>query len=351
VSLPKTTEAAILVKQREPLVVDTIDLPPELHFGQVLVELSYSGICGSQIGEIDGVKGEDRWLPHLLGHEGSGKILAVGQGVKTVAPGDHVVLHWRPGAGLQGDPPKYTRNGETINAGWVTTFNRHAVISEDRVTVIPKDFDLALAPLFGCAITTAFGIVNHDAAVEIGQSIVVIGVGGIGLNVVQGAAMVSANPIVAVDLIQTKLDMAKNFGATHTTDGADTNKVAALVSDLTASKGADVVVETTGIPAVIEAAYNMTAPDGKTILVGVPATGKKASLHTLPLHFGKVLTGSHGGSAQPDIEIPRYIQLAETGHLNLDGLVTDTFELGDINTAIDKVRSGESGRVMVRLGE
>ena len=125
--------------------------------------------------------------------------------------------------------------------------------------------------------------------------------------------------------------------------------VEALVSSVTDDCGADVVVESTGIPSLIEAAYAMTGPKGKTILVGVPPAGEKASIHTLPLHFGKVLTGSHGGSARPDVEIPRYLRLYQEGKLRLDGLITHVFDLSEINEAIEQVRSGESGRVLVRL--
>jgi len=126
---PITTEAAILVAQNEDLIVDTIYLPEELDIGQVLVELRCSGICGSQLGEITGVKGPDKFLPHLMGHEGFAEVIEVGPGVKNVGVGDCVVLHWRPGARIQSDPPKYRWKGETLNAGWVTTFNRHAVVS------------------------------------------------------------------------------------------------------------------------------------------------------------------------------------------------------------------------------
>ena len=128
---PKVTQAAILVAQRSPLVVDMIELPTQLEVGQVLVEIIVSGICGSQLGEIDGVKGPDRFLPHLMGHEGFGIVIDTGPGVKNVQRGDSVVLHWRPGAGMQSDPPKYLWRGEPLNAGWVTTFNSHAVISRE----------------------------------------------------------------------------------------------------------------------------------------------------------------------------------------------------------------------------
>ena len=151
--LPTTTQAAILTEQRQPLVVDTIELPKSLEVGQVLVEVHCSGICGSQLGEIDGVKGDDRFLPHLMGHEGFGKVLEVGAGVRYVKRGDSVVLHWRPGAGIQSETPKYTWRGKPLNAGWVTTFNRHAVVSENR-TKVPADTNPDVA-LFGCAVTTA----------------------------------------------------------------------------------------------------------------------------------------------------------------------------------------------------
>src|SRR5882757_8418314 len=148
-------KAAILVELNQPLVVADIDAPPELSFGQVRVKVHYSGICGAQINEIEGAKGPDKFLPHLLGHEGSGVVEDIGPGVKTVAKGDHVVLHWRPSHGVQSETPVYDWQGKKVNAGWVTTFNEKAIVSENRLTVIPKDFDMRLAPLFGCAVTTA----------------------------------------------------------------------------------------------------------------------------------------------------------------------------------------------------
>src|SRR5712692_5176832 len=207
-------KAAILVQQHAPLELAEIKSPDRLHFGQVLVKVYYSGICGAQINEIEGAKGPDKFLPHLLGHEGSGTVLDVGLGVRTVKTGDRVVMHWRPGAGLQSETPTYRWNGSRVNAGWVTTFNDCAVVSENRVTPIPGDLDLRLAPLFGCAVTTAMGVVNRDAGVRIGQSVVVFGVGGVGVNIVQSASLVSAHPIVAVDIVDSKLTWARRFGAT-----------------------------------------------------------------------------------------------------------------------------------------
>lgn len=345
----KTMRAAILVKQHKPLVVAEVEIPNKLFFGQVLVKVLYSGICGAQINEIDGAKGPDKFLPHLLGHEGSGIVLNCGPGVKTVKEGDHVVMHWRPSDGLQSETPTYRWNGKKVNAGWVTTFNEYAVVSENRLTAISKDFDLKLALLFGCAVTTAMGVINNDAQVKIGQSVVVFGVGGVGLNIVQGADMVAAYPVVGVDLYDTKIEMAKRFGATHGFNSTKTPDIIVEIQKIVGQAGADVVIDTTGNARVIELAYELTHPDGKTILVGVPRKGDNISIYSLPLHFRKVLTGSHGGSSQPHIEIPRYLRLYQAGKMKLDGMITHEFSLEDINKAVNSVRKGEAGRCIISM--
>jgi len=344
-------KAAILTQTKSPLEIAELKMPDRLAFGQVHVRIHYSGICGAQLNEIEAAKGEDKFLPHLLGHEGSGTVLAVGEGVKRVRPGDHVVLHWRQSAGLQCEPPKYRWNGRTVNAGWVTTFNDEAVISENRLTVIPQDFDLRLAPLFGCAVTTAVGVINNDAQVKIGQSVVIFGIGGVGLNIAQAARMVSANPVVGVDLFDNKLSMAREWGLTHTFNSrAEGDGLERKIREIVGPGGADVVVDTTGNPRVIELAYGLTHADGRTILVGVPRKGDNVSIYTLPLHFKKILKGSHGGSVSPDIEIPRLINLVRTGSMRLDGLVTHTFPLEQVNEAITALRSGEAARVLLDMG-
>ena len=342
-------KAAVLVKLHAPLEVAELDLPDALSFGQVLVKVHYSGICGAQINEIEGAKGPDKFLPHLLGHEGSATVLETGAGVKTVKKGDRVVMHWRQSNGIQSETPTYRWNGQKVNSGWVTTFNNCAVVSENRLTPIPANFDLKIAPLFGCAVTTAMGVINNNAHLKVGQSVVVFGVGGVGLNIVQAAAMVSAHPIIAVDIIDSKLEMAKRFGATHCYNSKTAANLNEEILKIVGPAGADVVIETTGIARVIEQAYGLTHADGKTILVGVPAKGDNVSIYTLPLHFKKVLKGSHGGDAEPHLDIPRYIRLIQAGKLKLDGIITHEFKLEQINEAIRLVRSGEAGRVLVAM--
>ena len=339
-------KSAILVESKKPLVVADVELPTKLEFGQVLVKVCYSGICGAQINEIDAIKGPDRFLPHLLGHEGSGIVEKIGEGVTTAKPGDRVVLHWRKSSGIESVTPKYLWNGKKINAGWVTTFNEKTIVSENRLTVIPINFDMRIAPLFGCAVTSAFGVVNNDAKIKIGQSVLIFGVGGVGINIAQAASMVSAYPIVGIDIHKHKIDMGKKFGLTHgiTTNSNNLNNE---IYNIIGAKGADITIETTGNPKVIEQAYELTASDGKTILVGVP--NDKISIYSLPLHFKKILTGSHGGDAIPDVDIPRYIRLISQKKMTLENIITHEFDLAEINSAIDLFRSGKAGRIIIKM--
>ena len=339
-------KAAILVESKKPLVVANIDLPKKIEYGQVLVKIFYSGICGAQVNEeIDAAKGPDKFLPHLLGHEGSGVVEKIGDGVATVKPGDHVVLHWRKSKGIQSGVPKYLWKGKQVNAGWITTFNEKAIVSENRLTVIPKDFDMRTAALFGCAVTTGFGVVNNDAKIKIGQSVLIFGVGGLGLNIAYASSMVSAYPIVGIDLHEHKIDLGKKFGLTHGIT-IKSNNLEKEIYNIIGMKGADVVIETTGIAKVIEQAYQLTASDGKTILVGVPR--EKISIYSLPLFFDKKLTGSHGGSSNPDSDIPRYIRLINNNKMSLKNLITHEFNLTEINNAIDLFRSGKAGRIIIK---
>jgi S-(hydroxymethyl)glutathione dehydrogenase/alcohol dehydrogenase len=346
----KTMQAAILVEQNKPLVIDEVQLPDRLEYGQVLVKVHYSGICGSQLGEISGVKGRDAYLPHLLGHEASGVVLEVGEGVASVQPDDHVVLHWKKGQGIEARPPRYQWQGKPLNAGFITTFNEYAIISENRLTAFSKEFPMRLAPLFGCAVTTGIGVVTNNANLKLGESIVVMGAGGVGLNVIQGAALHNAYPIIAIDLFDNRLELAKQLGATHTINSRSRKDWQDQVRNILEDKGVDVFVDNTGNPEMIAEGWKLTQNKGRTILVGVPAKGKEAQLYTLPLHFGKIITGSHGGNGDPSEDIPRYMLLCKLGKLNLSNLITETYNLSEINQAIEQIKNGSlSGRCVIEF--
>lgn len=342
------TKAAILVEQNQPLVIDEIVLPDTLEYGQVLVKVISSGICGSQLGEIDGIKGPDKFLPHLLGHEGGGIVEKIGPGVSKVKKGDHVVMHWRKGEGIESLTPKYQWNDRQVNAGWITTFNEFAIVSENRLTPISSNIDFEIAALLGCAVPTGFGIINNNAKLKIGESVVIFGIGSVGMNVVQGASLVSAYPIIAVDLYTYKLELAKKFGATHVIN-ANYQDVTAEIFSICGSLGVDVAIDNTGSPSVIEMAYEVTSPSGRTILVGVPPHKKKISLYTLPLHFEKKLLGSHGGDGYPSTDIPNYIKLIESSKIQLNEMITHRFTLDNINVAMEQIRNGMIGKCLIQM--
>jgi Zn-dependent alcohol dehydrogenase len=345
-------KAAILIEQKKPLEIAEIELPDTLDVGQVLVKIHYSGICGSQLGEIDGVKGKDIWLPHLLGHEASGTVQEIGPGVRHVKLDDTVVLHWRKGLGIEAPTPNYRWNGKKVNAGFVTTFNEYAIVSENRLTPIPKGSDLEVAALFGCAVTTGFGVVENNAKIKIGESVVVFGAGGIGLNIVQAASLVSAYPIIAVDMYDNRLELAKRMGATHLINNNSSCNVQQAIIDIAGDDGVDVYIDNTGKPEIIEIGYKVTKPQGRVTLVGVPREGSNINIFSLPLHFGKGLTGSYGGESKPNEDIPRYYKLFDTGRIRLKLLITENFDLVEINTALNRMRTGKiAGRCLLRISK
>lgn len=340
------TPAAILVEQRKPLEIEEVEIPA-LGFGQVLVEVAVTRICGSQIGEIDGVKGPDRYLPHLLGHEAGGTVLETGPQVRHVKPGDRVVLHWRPGRGIEAGGSVYQRAGKPVNAGNITTFQKITIVSENRLTVVPPDTDFELCALMADTLTTGFGVASNDAKIRIGESAVVIGCGGIGLGVVLGAHLAGANPVIAVDLHEHKLAKAKQYGATHTVNSSNEDFSISVAGILGGQ--ADVVIDGTGNPQVLEKAFALAAKNGKCVIFGVMPHDKKLSINTLPLHFGKLLTGSEGGGSHPAEDIPRILRLVSAGRFDPKGFVSHRIGLEDINTGIAKMRSGEVVHCMVHL--
>ena len=177
-------KAAVLFKTKQKLKVVDIDLPNELFYGQVLVKIYYSGICGSQINEIDERKGKDKYLPHLLGHEGTGIIVKKNKNIKTLKVGDKVILHWKKGRGINSETPKYFYNKKKINAGWITTFNSYAVVSENRVSLIPKGVSMKEGVVFGCALTTAYGVIFNDAKLKDKDNLLILGTGNLGLSMI-----------------------------------------------------------------------------------------------------------------------------------------------------------------------
>lgn len=342
-------KAAILETLGLPLVVAEVEVLAPQH-GQVLVRVHCSGVCGTQIGEINGWRGNDKFLPHLLGHEGGGVVVAVGPGVRYVKPDDHVVMHWRAGRGIESDYPKYIYGNKTIGGGLVTTFNEYALVSENRLTPIAKNVPFEIAALMGCCVTTGLGLIRNEAQMRIGQSIAVYGCGGVGLNIIQGAAMAGAWPIIGIDNKEFRIEMARGFGATHIIDSSVSN-VATEMEKIVGSDGVDVFAECTGIPELIEQAYELTGAKGKCIMVGVPRFDYGITLKFIQRGFlaGKILMSSQGGSTNPTADIPLYLRLYQAGMLMLNNLITHRFTLEQINEALTVSTGGSSAKCIVEM--
>ncbi len=340
------TLAAILVEQNR-LAVDTISLPA-LKAGQALVEIHYSGVCHTQLSEVRGHRGHDAFLPHCLGHEGSGTVLEVGPKVEKVKLGDAVILSWMKGTGMNVPGVIYDWNGKSVNAGAVTTFSRHSIISENRLTPISLEFPKKEAALIGCAIPTGLGSVFHTVHPKAGESIAIFGCGGIGLCALLGAKLLGCVPRIAIDINSEKLTLAKSMGATHCIDASQEDPVDAIQQIALL----DYAVEASGNPSVMQQALRAVRPQGgAAILIGNARFGQHLTLDPKEFNQGKKLLGTWGGDNQPDIHFPRYCNLIRYGHLELAPFLNQVYSLNEINKALDDLEAGRVLRPLLDMGQ
>jgi S-(hydroxymethyl)glutathione dehydrogenase / alcohol dehydrogenase len=364
--MPRTARAAVHEGEGDRLEIHEVTVA-DPGPGEVLVRLGASGVCGSDRHVLDG-----EWhlpSPTVMGHEGAGVVEAVGPGVQDVAVGDHVVLSWyypcrRCRACAQGKawactgtrsnecllPDGTTRltgaDGETLYPYLaVGTMSEYTVVPESAAVTIPEDVPFEVASLIGCSITTGVGAVVNNAKVPAGASAVVLGCGGVGLAVVMGLALVGADPIVAVDTSDEKLEAARSFGATHTLRAGP--GLADRVRELTEG-GADFAFEVIGRTETIEQIPGLLATAGTGVLVGLPGEGQKAAIDVLELaEAGKTLVGSNYGGAVPSIDFPRLARLYLDGKLPLDALISHRVRLDEVNEAFDAMRAGERTRSVI----
>ncbi len=342
------TEAAILYELGKPLVVEELTLP-ELKHGQVLVKIAFSGICHSQLLEIRGKRGEDRYLPHTLGHEGSGIVEAVGPGVTHVKPGDHVVLSWIKGPGEDVPSCSYRKGDVLINSGAITTFNEYSIISENRITPITKEMSFDKAALLGCAIPTGVGSVLNTAKVRPGSSIAIFGVGGIGLCAVLAADLMNCSKIIAIDIYNHKLQLAEELGATHVINANKDDPVSTIM-DLTADIGVDYAIEAAGTKETMEKAFlSVRYNGGLLVIAGNLAQKQYISIDPFDLIKGKRIVGTWGGETRPERDIPFYVNTYLSGKLKLEKLITHRYKLDDINKAFEDLENGKVGRALIQF--
>ena len=359
--------ASVLFEQRTPLKVEDVELEAP-RAGEVRVRMAASGVCHSCLHAADG-----SWtgvpVPIVLGDEGAGVVEAVGPGVQTLRVGDHVILSWAPTCGRchycvigrpnlceqrrpgQGVLPEGTSRmslgGRPVyQYGHVATYASVTVVAESSAIAIDKNMPLDRAALIGCSVMTGVGAVINTAAVPPGASMAVFGVGGVGLNAVQGGAMVAAQPIIAVDVVGGKLESARQLGATHAIDASKEDPVAEIRR--ITRRGADFTFVAVGDTRAVAQAAEALAPGGTCVVIGVPATGATVPLDVRPLVTGeRVIRGSSYGSARTREDLPRLVELYRGGRLKIDELITRRYGLDEANEAFRALAAGELARGLI----
>ena len=352
--------AAVLYEPNQPVRIEELDLEDPAS-GEVLVKMMASGVCHS---DWHVVKGE--WsrhpLPTILGHEGAGVVEAVGPGVTNVKQGDHVILSWRTNCGIceecqRGWPnlcergplptakPHLRGSGTEINQlSGLGTFGSYTVVSEVATVPIDRDVPFGQAALLGCGVATGVGAAINTARVQAGSTVAVFGCGGVGLNCIQGAAIAGATTIIAVDLRDNKLEMGREFGATHTVNAAEDDPVA-RIKELTGGEGVHYAFEAIGL---VEAPFVQsvlcTRKRGVTVWVGHAPDNTPVTIDARDLMMEKTIIGSMYGTSRPQIEFPKLVSLYKAGKLKLDELVSKTMDVSDANAAFDALAKGEVAR-------
>lgn len=341
----KFAHAAVLEELGKPLVIKDIEVP-ELLAGQVLVKVLFSGVCRSQVMEIRGGRGIDPWLPHLLGHEGSGIVVATGAGVSKVRTGDEVILGWVKGEGLDAPGAKYKCGTQTINSGRVTTFCNYTIVSESRLVKKPTELPFDTAVLFGCALPTGAGMILNELKPSADQSVVVIGLGGIGLSALMALKALGVKLIIAADISDEKLELATQLGATHALNSCKEG-FDLTVCQLT-NGGADLCVECGGQVATIELGFSLIRKGGgKLLFASHPSEGEVIRLAPHELISGKQIAGSWGGATLPDRDIPVMFEFFKSANIPLGKLLTKRYSLEQINEAVDDLDAGQVFRPLI----
>ena len=356
-------KAAVCREHGKPLVIETLKLD-DPQAGEIKVKINACAICHSDIIYMDGGWGGE--VPAVYGHEAAGVVDQIGAGVTCIKPGDHVVVTLIRSCGhcyfcAQGDQhicetqfpldansPLQGNEGENIVHGLRTgAFAEYVVVDASQVVVIPDSIPLDSASLLACGVITGLGAVVNTAKVVPGSSVVVVGTGGVGLNSVQGAVLVGARTIIAIDLSDNKLTAAKEFGATHCINSASEDALA-TVQSLTQGRGADYVFVTVGSTKAIEQSVEFARKGGSICIVGMPPSGAMAAFEGVNIaNDAKKLLGSKMGSTRLQVDIPGLVELYQQGRLKLDELISNRYPLENINEAVDSVRQGDALRNVI----
>ncbi|MFD8572978.1 Zn-dependent alcohol dehydrogenase [Streptomyces sp. NPDC059639] len=355
--------AAVLPAVGSPLEIADIDLP-EPGPGQVRIKLAAAGVCHSDLSLTNGTMRVP--VPAVLGHEGAGTVVSVGEGVTHVAPGDGVVLNWAPSCGschacslgevwlcanaLAGAGNVYAKrssDGSDLHPGLnVAAFAEETVVAANTVLAVPDGVPLTDAALLGCAVLTGYGAIHHSARVEAGETVAVYGVGGVGLATIQAARIAGASKIIAVDVSPEKEELARGAGATDYVLASE--NTAREIRGLTGKQGVDVAVECVGRAVTIRTAWESTRRGGRTTVVGIGGKDQQVTFNALELfHWGRTLSGCVYGNSDPARDLPVLAEHIRAGRLDLGALVTEHIALDGIPAAFDNMVVGKGGRALV----
>jgi S-(hydroxymethyl)glutathione dehydrogenase / alcohol dehydrogenase len=351
-NIPKGTyRAACLIENFKPLKLLQLDFPKELKSKQVLVRNRYTSICGTQLGEIDGKKGPDPYLPHLLGHEAISEVICYANDVEKLEIGQNVILHWMKGVGGEAVSHTVMSDDAPINAGPVTTFSEYSLISENRCTPISTNLDPRRLPHLGCTFTTSLGVLQNDATVTKDDFVIVLGLGSIGMATLEFLRLFEVKCYLGVDQNAKKVAYASTSGHNSIVwnfEGDAPSQLDYILRKF--NKRRLVIIETTGSVKVINHAYSWLNRPGMMVLVGVSSFKDKIQINPNQLHFGVEIRGSYGGSSSPSRDIPYLIRLAEAKQFNFEILPIRTFKLNQINDAIQLIREGAIEKMTIELG-
>lgn len=332
--------AAILRNVGTELFIEEIKSGP-LTYGQVLVRIHYSGICRSQLMEQQGLRGVDKWLPHLLGHEGFGEVIEIGEGVTKCKPGDSVILSWVEGAGISAENASYQDSqGKNVNSGKITTFSNYSVISENRIFLAPKGFSEKFSALFGCALLTGGGMALKYGESDSIEKICVLGFGGIGSAAALVLAGMNKSHIDIVEKSSEKRNQAYELGFKNVHE-----EITELQNDY------DLVIEASGTVASIEIGFALLNNSGTLVFASHPEQGSRISLDPHDLIKGKKIFGTWGGDVNPDADMAKIGEYILKSGVNLELLLGDIFTIDEVNKGLAYLDSGKPGRPLLKLSE
>ncbi|CAO6124206.1 AdhC Zn-dependent alcohol dehydrogenases, class III [Candidatus Pelagibacterales bacterium] len=340
-------KSAILAKIKSNLLIKKIKLTNKLGRGQVLIKLMKSSICGAQINEICGIKGHDKYLPHMLGHEGYGKVIEIGQDVRKVKKGETVIMHWRKSYGLEGESPYFESNIGRINCGKVTTFSEYSIVSENRVTkaTIPNKIK-KVAPLLGCALSTSYGIVYKEAKIKKNDKVLIIGCGGLGLSI---AGFVNTVKCDNLYLCDNNFNIYKKKFINNLRIKELFKNLSLIINSKKNYKFSK-IIETTGNIKNIEMAFNLLENNSELILVGQPKKGLGIYLNNALSFFNKKkIYTSDGGSVHPGMDLKKIIKIVNKYHNLFNNLISHTITLNNINKGIKMIKNFKTLRVMIKF--